>query len=131
MNEVTVRKLAIVEMIFIRLKTGNSPGFSTLTLVVNFDNNMPSYWNKIYRIRGSAMEPHVFVTFLENNCLLIALADTGAGISVTASTFFEKLGPFPIDNNNLIIVKRVGTGDPFHTIGLVYLDHLKYLVSCC
>ena len=76
------------------------------------------------------MEPHVFVTFLENNCLLIALADTGVGISVTASTFFEKFDPFPNDKNNLIIVKSVGSGDPFDTIGLDYLDHLKYLVSC-
>ena len=93
-------------------------------LLENFssDMNVPSHLYQIYSIKGNDMGPRVFVSLSVNNCSLIALADTGADISVISSSAFEKLGPLGIDNNTLFIVKGVGSGDPFHTMGLVYLD---------
>ena len=76
----------------------------------------------IYNLHGNGLGPRVFVSVKINNESLVALADTGAEMSVISLKALKKLGDVNIDENKLIIIKGIGQGKPFHSLGVVYLD---------
>ena len=83
-------------------------------------NSLKEY--RIYNIHGNGLGPRVFVSVNIYDESLIALADTGAEISVISLKALQKLGNVDIDENKLIIIKGIGQEKPFHSLGVVYLD---------
>ena len=77
----------------------------------------------VHNIGSNGLGPRVFVSVSMNKINFCALADTGADITVMPLRTFKRLGiDNALDDNSLLIVRGIGHGVPFHTLGMIRLN---------
>lgn len=76
----------------------------------------------VYSLENKNCGPRVFLNLFVNSKCFVALADSGADISLISKSALGSLGQLDVDNTKSIVVKGFGSSAIFRTEGLVYLS---------